>query len=92
MTDEQIIRAAISAPFNGRASEAMEHAVRRAVEMAREKYLGTQPPDGQHGILCPTCGCGTTQVIDSRKWDGGRIHRRRRCSQQHTFSTFETAR
>lgn len=90
--DDQIIRAALDRPFHGRPADATEHAVRVAVRLMREKYLGAHNPDSQLGILCPTCGCGKTQVTDSRKWEGGRIHRKRRCSQRHTFSTFETAR
>lgn len=39
-------------------------------------------------MKCPECGRGS-QVLDTRKRHDGSILRRRRCTQDHTFSTVE---
>lgn len=39
-------------------------------------------------MRCPQCG-STTQVYDSRPTVDGSVHRRRRCENEHRFSTRE---
>lgn len=42
-------------------------------------------------MLCPSCGAGESQVVDSRPAEGGRaVRRRRECqSCRHRFTTYE---
>ena len=44
-------------------------------------------PDLNNGITCPECG-ERTEVTDSRPKPGG-IYRRRKCPQDHRFTTIE---
>ncbi len=41
-------------------------------------------------MKCPSCGSKKTKVLDSRRKDDGKIHRRRQCCRcQHRFNTVE---
>jgi hypothetical protein len=42
-----------------------------------------------HGIRCPVCGLGDTEVTDSQLLKNGSRRRYRRCSNGHSFRTHE---
>jgi len=38
-----------------------------------------RPGEREHGLRCPSCGCGHWRVIYTRPRSGGRLVRRREC-------------
>jgi transcriptional regulator NrdR family protein len=58
--------------------------------MSNEQIEQTLEDSSAHGMPCPVCG-GGTNVWDSRirDKDGVVIRRRRRCVQDHRFTTIE---